>query len=374
MVESTIEPAYYGQDLSFTNDLSLQCLRVSDSEDWDAEIDSVSSSAANMSEPKNNVGGSKVPWPSTTSAECSDKVNQSNLHEGLAFGSIRSNPQCQKEYFDNEVFPKASGQKRLEMQSTAGKSFSNKHSHYKHSHCVVSDDHTSSQHTDLNSTKSNPFHTRKQICMDKDIWNESSSDIPQTKSDENMFKLTNIPSERRFVTDILTNFHDSIPHDVSSEASKSNPGQTFDYENMFQWDYMDKLTSLEAIFTQEDKGKFLSTLKETLSCIPPYSFLLYLVENHYSNVIEGKKSLEHIALTQFEKWRGEGWFAELSGPTEMEKDRALWIVTTRKLYLFDLCNKVFKLDSKGNEYLQRHVYYLLQGKRRYKEVSCTLSI
>jgi hypothetical protein len=88
-------------------------------------------------------------------------------------------------------------------------------------------------------------------------------------------------------------------------------------------------------------------------------------------VLEGKKSLAHVALTQFDKWRSEGLFTKMA-PTEMEKDRALWIVTTRKLYLFDLCNKVFKLDSKGNEYLQRHVYYLLQSKKRYKEVSCQL--
>ena len=77
--------------------------------------------------------------------------------------------------------------------------------------------------------------------------------------------------------------------------------------------------------------------------------------------------MAHMALTKFDKWHKDGLFSVFF-PAEMEKDRALWIVTTRKLYLFDLCNKVFKLDTKGNEFLQKHVHYLLDTKKRYKEV------
>ena len=223
----------------------------------------------------------------------------------------------------------------------------------------------------LYPTKSNP-HTRHIVNSNASphhcsynsgtvLCDEGIPNAPQFAQPQNE------NSKRQFAKDILPNFQDSIPHDISSSSLFSNSNQTFDYENMFQWDYMDKLTHLEVVFMQEDKPTFLDTLKQTLVCTPPYSFLLYLVENYCSNVLEGKKSLAHVVLTEFDKWRGEGLFTNES-PVEMEKDRALWIVTTRKLYLFDLCNKVFKLDSKGNEYLQRHVYYLLQSKKKYKEV------
>lgn len=141
-------------------------------------------------------------------------------------------------------------------------------------------------------------------------------------------------------------------------------------EDLYDWSFMEKLNNLETVFSLPDKEMFLTLLKETLQLVTsPYSFLLYLVENHYSKVTEGKNSMAHIALSQFQKWHNEEPFSKLS-PNKMERDHALWIVTTHKLYLFDLCNKVFKLDSKGNEFLQRHIYYLLKNKRKYKEVSC----
>ena len=139
-------------------------------------------------------------------------------------------------------------------------------------------------------------------------------------------------------------------------------------EIIYEWNFMEKLNNLETAFSSADKEMFSTLLRRTLQSVPsPYSFLLYLVENYYSNVIEGKSSMAHMALTKFDKWHKDGLFSVFF-PAEMEKDRALWIVTTRKLYLFDLCNKVFKLDTKGNEFLQKHVHYLLDTKKRYKEV------
>ena len=323
---------------SFGNKLVLDCLRISDSEDWDAEIDSMSSAATYSSE-------APCEYNTVANNEITGSIKSGHLHHG--FASSNDSTSQQKQYFDNEVFPPVQSMSKQHSSETS--SFTDKNSHYY-------------EQKDI---------SYEQDCAAEDGWDENNSNIPQTKSDESIIQPTNVPSERRFVKDILTNFQDSIPHDISNESSVPNSDQTFDYENMFHWDYMEKLTHLEAVFTQEDKAKFLDVFDETLNCTHPYSFLLYLVENHYSNVLEGKKSLAHVALTQFDKWRSEGLFTKMA-PTEMEKDRALWIVTTRKLYLFDLCNKVFKLDSKGNEYLQRHIYYLLQSKKRYKEVSCQL--
>ena len=307
------KPPSYDDDPSHGDSPVLDHLRISDSEDWDAEIDSMSSNY---------------------DAEYSDKIKQSNLYHESS--SPNNSSSSQKQYFDNEVFPKSSAQSKSEQHSN----------------------------------KETAFSESQNSCYYKE--KEMDYNIDQSKSDDSTIQPANVPSERRIVKDILNNFQDSIPHDISSatasESSVPNSNQTFDYENMFHWDFMEKLTNLEAVFTQEDKAKFLGVLNDTLRSTPPYSFLLYLVENHYSNVLEGKKSLAHVSLMQFDKRQSEGLFTEVS-PTEMEKDRALWIVTTRKLYLFDLCNKVFKLDSKGNEYLQRHIYYLLQSKKRYKEVS-----
>jgi hypothetical protein len=309
----------------------LDHLHVSDSEDWDAEIDSMSST-----EPQREY--SSVAHNQTTQsnydAEHSDKIKQGHLYHESS--SPNNSSSSQKQYFDNEVFPKSSAQSNSKQHSN--------------------------KETDFSDSQNSCYYEEREMGYNLDI----------TKSDDSTIQPTNVPSERRIVEDILNNFQDSIPHDISSattsESSVSNANQTFNYENMFHWDFMEKLTNLEAVFTQEDKAKFLGVLNDTLRSTPPYSFLLYLVENHYSNVLEGKKSLAHVSLMQFDKWQSEGLFTEVA-PTEMEKDRALWIVTTCKLYLFDLCNKVFKLDSKGNEYLQRHIYYLLQSKKRYKEVS-----
>ena len=321
---------------SFDNDLMLDTLRISDSEDWDAEIDSMS-----LAKPpcqSNNVASNETKQ-STYNVKCSEEIKQSHLcHE---FAS--SNNSISHQYFDNEMFPKASVQNKSELQ------------------------HSSKETAFFESQNSRYYEERETGC-----------NLAQTKSEDNIIEPTKAPSERQLVKNILNNFQDSIPHDISSasESSVPNAEQAFDYENMFHWDFMEKLTHLEAVFTQEDKETFLGVLDNTLRNTPPYCFLLYLIENHYSNVLEGKKSLAHVSLTQFDKWQSEGLFSEVA-PTEMEKDRALWIVTTRKLYLFDLCNKVFKLDSKGNEYLQRHIYYLLQSKKRYKEavtIACKLNL
>ena len=325
------EPPSYDDDPSHGDSPVLDHLHVSDSEDWDAEIDSMSST-----EPQREY--SSVAHNQTTQsnydAEHSDKIKQGHLYHESS--SPNNSSSSQKQYFDNEVFPKSSAQSNSKQHSN--------------------------KETDFSDSQNSCYYEEREMGYNLDI----------TKSDDSTIQPTNVPSERRIVEDILNNFQDSIPHDISSattsESSVSNANQTFNYENMFHWDFMEKLTNLEAVFTQEDKAKFLAVLNDTLRSTPPYSFLLYLVENHYSNVLEGKKSLAHVSLMQFDKWQSEGLFTEVA-PTEMEKDRALWIVTTRKLYLFDLCNKVFKLDSKGNEYLQRHIYYLLQSKKRYKEVS-----
>jgi hypothetical protein len=379
MVDSMYESPHDRHEPSVGNDLMLDCLRISDSEDWDAEIDSMSLTATYSSEPLceyNMVTNTQITG-STANAAHSEIKQNINIHRG--FSSPNSPSSLQKQYFDDEIFAKALPQRKSELQLNEGNYISDQNSrhyeqrevgynsarakskhhsqHGKQSYDPVSDPNTSPSH------RHSTFPCDEQDCADGDIWSETSS-----KSDESTIQPNIVPSQRRFVKDILTNFQDSIPHDISSEPSMLNSDQAFVYENMFQWDYMERLTHLEAVFTQEDKPKFLDKLKQTLNCMPPYSFLLYLVENHYANVLEGKKSLAHVALTQFDKWRSEGLFAEVA-PTEMEKDRALWIVTTRKLYLFDLCNKVFNLDSKGNEYLQRHIYYLLQSKKRYKEVS-----
>ena len=357
MIDPMYESLYHNDhETPFDNDLMLDCLRTSDTEDWDAELDSMSSAAVNSFEPicnkysnKTNVNPANR---SVTNPLDSDCRKQSHLQH--IFGSPDNSNCHQKEYFDNERFPQASGERNSKIYVGNESSLSGQSSHYCHEQKVMGH---------------NLVQTRSQC--DKQTYNpadEMNSNLPKTESNESAIQPCDVPSERRFVKDILTNYQESIPHDVcASEGSMSNPGPAFDYENMFHWDHMEKLTRLEAVFTQEDKSVFLDILKETLNSTPPYSFLLYLIENHYSNVIEGKKSLAHVALTQFSKWRSEGLFADVVA-AEMEKDRALWIVTTRKLYLFDLCNSVFNLDSKGNEYLQRHVYYLLQSKKRYKEV------
>ena len=358
MVEPIYGSPYLDDETLFDNDLMLECLCTSDSEDWDVEIDSMSSTAMHSFVPVHNeynniTTGNQYTRSITNAPDSAESRKQSTLQHG--FGSS-DNPNChRKEYFDNESFPQGPVQRNSEIYLGDESSLTDQNSHYYHKQKQI----------DHNLVQTRLQHDKRTYSPPDEI----DSNVPHTKSDESLIQHYNVPSERRFVKDILTNFQDSIPHDIcGSEASVSNPGQTFDYENMFQWDYMEKLTRLEAVFTQEDKSNFYDMLKETLNFTQPYSFLLYLIENHYSNVIEGKKSLAHVALTQFDKWRSEGLFADMA-PTEMEKDRALWIVTTRKLYLFDLCNIVFKLDSKGNEYLQRHIYYLLQSKKRYKEVS-----
>ncbi|CAB3998303.1 exonuclease mut-7 homolog, partial [Paramuricea clavata] len=377
MVDSMYESPHDSHKPSVSNDLMLDCLRISDSEDWDTEIDSMSSTATYSSEPLceyNMVTHTQITGSTVNTAHSEIKQNV-NVHRGFSSQNSPSSPQ--KQYFDDEIFAKALPQRKSELQLNEGNYISDQNSRqYKQREVGYNSAQVKSKHhsqhgkqsydpvSNPNTSLSHHFPSDEQDCADGYIWSETSS-----KSDESTI-------QPNIVKDILTNFQDSIPHDISSEPSMPNSDQAFDYENMFQWDYMERLTHLEAVFTQEDKPTFLDKLKQTLNCTPPYSFLLYLVENHYANMLEGKKSLAHVALTQFDKWRSEGLFAEVA-PTEMEKDRALWIVTTRKLYLFDLCNKIFDLDSKGNEYLQRHIYYLLQSKKRYKEavtIACKLNL
>lgn len=330
------------QEPSFRHGLDLNCLRISDTEDWDAEINSLSTAGTSWSEhlyEHNKVIKNPVSQ-STTSTVCLSDVEPSVLHPEYALPNKSSSDQ--KECFGNEKY--------------FGPTRNNCNYHLQnHQQNYIYDN--------INcSPISNAFRSHRQVIANKYVGNSSYSDHCQTN--DSIIQSSKVPSKRPFVKDCLSNFHVSIPHDIPTEASSQ---QAFEYENMFQWDFMEKLTQLEAVFGQKDEPQFLKLLKETLISSPPYTFLLYLIENHVSNMLEGKKSLAHVALMQFNEWRDRGSFAEFS-PTEMEKDRALWIITTRKLYLFDLCNKVFKFNSKGNEYLQRHIYYLLQTKKRYKEV------
>ncbi|XP_028395062.1 exonuclease mut-7 homolog [Dendronephthya gigantea] len=356
MVDSNYEQEQYWNDPSLGNDLVLDCLRTSDSEDWDAEIDSMSSEA--MSCPpsecsQQNFGHDPKTKLSDMNGALSQDLREFHLHDSDSEKT---------QYFDGECFPKASTQKELNVHSSNETSLSVQNCHYK--------EHKKTIACNFYATKSNP-HSEHKVNL-KVNPHHRSYDSSIVRCDEGLPNQPQIAepqnenSKQQFVKDILTNFQDSIPHDITNDSSFSNSNQTFNYENMFHWDFMEKLTHLEAAFTQEEKPTFLDTLKQTLDCTPPYSFLLYLIENYCSNVLEGKKSLAHVVLTEFDKWQSEGLFNNIS-PVEMEKDRALWIVTTRKLYLFDLCSKVFKLDSKGNEYLQRHVYYLLQSRKKYKE-------
>ena len=218
-------------------------------------------------------------------------------------------------------------------------------------------------------------------CFGSDIIQSGSSELHTSQNNQpvpqvgkNNYKTHASTSMRHMVNGQKKTLHkyqpltfDNVEPNLKTKQENINR-ENLIYERQFDWEYMEKLADLESVFSLPEKDQFLVKLRKTLECVPsPHSFLLYLVENYYSNVIEGKNSLAHIALTNFLKWRKDEQFCT-SEPTEMEKDRALWIVTTRKLFLFDLCNKVFHLDSKGNEYLQRHIYYLLESKKRYKEV------
>ncbi|XP_046844991.1 exonuclease mut-7 homolog isoform X2 [Xenia sp. Carnegie-2017] len=403
MVESFEEASASRNNSSFAHCLRVEHLHIQDSEDWDAEIEASSSTGDGAF---SDASGGPVFKPASSTTNQFQR-NQATLATKMVTHVVDGNTWKtdhsfrRTNYFDNEVFPQMCGKVTVPSQTYQNRRWlSDINGHFSN------DDNKSEFHKSYERDKNEFAIDKHQIYSDVDVdyysdidpyaedllyenmdiydpWDtkippthfedtmqdtmsESLPEIPSAKNDKQMFPPSQATMKRQIVSEIMTNYQGTVPHDVHNEHSADHPDQTFSYETMFQWDFMEKLTKLDAIFNQADRSTFLAVLQEILNISAPYSFLLYVVENSYSNVSEGKKSLAHIALTQFDSWRESGLFNNTS-PTDIEKDRALWIVTTRKLYLFDLCNKVFHLDGKGNKYLQRHVYYLLQTKKCYKE-------
>lgn len=124
----------------------------------------------------------------------------------------------------------------------------------------------------------------------------------------------------------------------------------------------------------------LDELKETLKKSfdeneNPYNFILFIMTYAEHDIFSGKKSLVHIALTEFETWmenenkRMGEMGSELMIPTREQQDSALEIVVTSKLLFFEMIKRLFKLDCGDNQFLEKHIRYLLSTGRKYKEAA-----
>lgn len=120
-------------------------------------------------------------------------------------------------------------------------------------------------------------------------------------------------------------------------------------------------------------------LKETLQHAynkneSPFDFVLFIMTFAEHDIFSGKKSLVHIALSEFESWlenenkKMVEMGQEVLTTTRQQKDNAMEIVVTSKLLYFETIKRLFNLDCADNGYLEKHIRYLLHTGRRYKEV------
>lgn len=138
----------------------------------------------------------------------------------------------------------------------------------------------------------------------------------------------------------------------------------------------DWLNELEYLFA----AGLLDELKDTLQrsyneTENPFEFILFIMTFADHDIFSGKKSLVHMALAEFESWledknkRMGEMGREMMMPTRQQQDNALEIVVTSKLLFFESIKRIFKLDCANNEFLEKHIRYLLHTGRRYKEVN-----